>query len=191
METWMGEHREVGLGRPSLSVDGVLADALEPKWYAVYTCANHERRVAKQFAARGIDHFLPKYESIRKWKDRKVRLQLPLFPGYLFVHVALRNRLGVQQVPGVVHLVGFHGTPMAISEEDLARVREFLNRGFRAEPHPFVKVGRRVRASSGPLAGMEGIVVRRKNGNRFVISFELIQRAMAVDMDAVDLVHLT
>jgi len=187
----MGEHRELGLGGPALSADGVLAAALEPRWYAVYTCANHERRVAEQFAARGIGHFLPQYESIRKWKDRKVRLQLPLFPGYVFVHLALRNRLRVQQVPGVVHLVGFHGTPTAIPEEEVASVREFLNRGFRAEPHPFVKVGRRVRAKSGPLAGMEGIVVRRKNGDRFVISFELIRRAIAVDMDAVDLAALT
>jgi len=157
------------------------------QWYAVYTCANHERRVAEQFAARGIEHFLPQYESIRKWKDRNVRLQLPLFPGYIFVQIALANRLGVLQVPGVAHLVGFNGTPAAVPEADVTRVREFLARGFRAEPHRFLKMGRRVRVKAGPLVGMEGIVVRRKNRSRLVISFEMIQRAMAVEVGEGDL----
>jgi|HubBroStandDraft_2_1064218.scaffolds.fasta_scaffold26208_2 transcription antitermination factor NusG len=160
---------------------------LVPRWYAAYTSANHERRVAEQFAVRGIEHFLPQYESIRKWKDRKVRLQLPLFPGYIFVQLALQNRLRVLQVPGVARLVGFDGQPVAVPEEDLLRVREFLSRGFRAEPHRFLKVGRRVRVKAGPLIGMEGIVVRRKNGQKLVISFALIQQAMAVEVVAEDL----
>src|SRR5215472_2527082 len=73
--------------------------ASEARWYAVYTCANHERRVADQFAGRNVEHFLPLYESVRLWKDRKVRLQSPLFPGYLFVHMATQERLRVLQVP--------------------------------------------------------------------------------------------
>jgi transcription antitermination factor NusG len=159
----------------------------EPNWYAVYTCANHERRIADQLGSRGIDHFLPQYESVRKWKDRKVRLSMPLFPGYVFVHLALQARLSVLQVPGVVRLVGFNGQPAAVPAEDVNRIREFLGQGFRAEPHPFLMVGRRVRVQSGPLAGMEGIIVRRKSGNRLVISFELIQRAMAVEVGEEDL----
>jgi len=170
----------------------VLADDLEraaylwPYWYAVYTCANHERRVADQLANRGVEHLLPQYESVRRWKDRKVRLRLPLFPGYMFVQLALRDRLRVLQVPGVVRLVGFDGRPVPVPEGDVTRIREFLDRGFRAEPHPYLTVGKRVRVNSGPLAGMQGILLRRKRKFRVVISIELLRRGLVVDVDAAD-----
>jgi transcription antitermination factor NusG len=156
-------------------------------WYAVCTRANHERRVAEQLSLRGIEHFLPQYESVRKWQDRKVKLQLPLFPGYVFVQIELAKRMGVLQVPGVARLVGFDGQPAVVPEADLLRVREFLRRGFRAEPHRMLKVGKRVRVTAGALTGMEGIVVRRKNGKRLVISFAAIQQAMAVEVAGEDL----
>jgi transcription termination/antitermination protein NusG len=159
----------------------------QPRWYAVYTCANHEKRVADQFASRSVEHFVPQYESVRQWKDRKVKLQLPLFPGYLFVHMALQDRLRVLQVPGVVRLVGFNRSPTPMPEEDVKRIREFLGQGWRAEPHPYLQVGKRARVVRGPLAGMEGIVARRKNRSRLVVSFELIQRSMAVEMEEEDL----
>jgi len=190
VETGSAEHRQLKLDRPALPSDATFAASLEPRWYAAYTSANHERHVAERFAARGIEHFLPQYESVRKWKDRKVRLQLPLFPGYVFVHIALLNRLSVQQVPGVAHLVSFNSAPAEIAEQDLARIRQFLSQGFRAEPHPFLQAGRKVRVMSGPLAGMDGIILRRKNRSRLVISFDLIQRAMAVEVDGVDLAVL-
>jgi transcription antitermination factor NusG len=116
-----------------------------------------------------------------------MRLRLPLFPGYVFVYLALQNRLRVLQVPGVVRLVGFDGHPAAVPQEEVTRVRQFLNQGFQAEPHKYLQSGRRVRVKSGPLEGMEGIIIRRKNGCRLVISFELIQRSMAVEVDAADL----
>jgi transcription antitermination factor NusG len=163
-----------------------LQAQVEPRWYAVYTRANHERQVAAQLACRGVENFLPQYESTRKWKDRKVRLSLPLFPGYLFVHTALRDRIHVLQVPGVARLVGFAGRPAAVPEAEFLKIREFLNRGFRAEPHPYLTAGIRVRVRTGPLAGMQGIIVRRKNRTRLVVSLELIQRAMAVEMDEAD-----
>ncbi|MGC1484001.1 MAG: UpxY family transcription antiterminator [Candidatus Acidiferrum sp.] len=163
---------------------------IQPRWYAAYTCANHERRVADQFLERGVENFLPQYESVRKWKDRKVRLQMPLFPGYVFVHLPLQNRLNVLQVPGVAYLVGSAGRPVAVPEEEFARIRGLLRKGLRAEPHPYLATGRRVKVRSGPLEGMAGIVVRRKNGNRLVISLELIQRAMAVDVDSADVEEL-
>ena len=162
----------------------------QARWYAVYTCANHEKRVADQFAGRGVQHFLPQYESMRRWKDRKVRLHLPLFPGYLFVHLARSERLGVLQVPGVVRLVGFNGSPTPMPEEDVNRIREFLGQGWRAVPHPYLAVGKRARAVGGPLTGMEGIILRRKNRSRLVLSFDLIQRSMAIEMDEADLVQV-
>jgi len=167
--------------------DPRLAAYAEPHWYAVYTCANSERRVADQLLTRGIEHFLPQYESLRRWKDRKVRLQLPLFPGYVFVHLALQNRLRVLQIPGVVQIVGFGGRAAPLADADVARVRTCLEHGFHAQPHPFLQVGRRVRVRSGPLAGLEGIILRRKTATRFVISFALIQRSIAVELDGMDL----
>jgi transcription termination/antitermination protein NusG len=157
------------------------------RWYAAYTSANHEKRVAAQLGAREVEHFLPLYESVRRWKDRRVKLELPLFPGYIFVQMALRDRLKVQQVPGVARLVAFDGKPTALPEGEIEALRRSLDSGLRAEPHPYLTEGRRVRLKSGPLAGMTGILLRRKGNFRVVISIELIQRAVAVDVDATDL----
>jgi transcription antitermination factor NusG len=176
---------ERGVGAETFAIDELEA-YIQPRWYAAYTRANHERRVAEQLAERGVENFLPQYESVRRWKDRRVRLQLPLFPGYIFVHLELQNRVQVLQISGVACLVGFGSGPEAVPEEEFARIRGFLNKGFRAEPHPYLQTGRRVRVRSGPLEGTEGIVVRRKNGSRLVVSLELIQRAMAVDVDSND-----
>jgi transcription antitermination factor NusG len=169
-----------------ISLEPEKALHARPLWYAVYTCANHERTVSDQLMSRGVEHFLPQYESVRRWKDRKMRLHLPLFPGYVFVYLALQNRLRVLQVPGVVRLVGFDGHPVAVPEEEVARVRQFLNEGFQVEPHKYLQSGRRVRVKSGPLEGMEGIIVRRKNRSRLVLSFELIQRSLAVEIGETD-----
>jgi transcription antitermination factor NusG len=159
----------------------------EAKWYALYTRANHERRVAEGLVERGVENFLPQYESLRKWKDRRVLLAMPLFPGYVFVHLALQNRLAVLQVPGVSCLVGFAGKPAAIPGEEFERVRGLLGRGIRATPHPYLKAGRRVRVRSGPFAGLEGIIVRRNNRRRLVISLALIERAIAVEIEEASL----
>ena len=157
------------------------------RWYAASTSANHEKRVAEQLGAREVEHFLPLYESVRRWKDRRVKLELPLFPGYIFVHMALRDRLSVQRVPGVARLVVFDGKPAALPEGEIEALRRSLDIGLRAEPHPYLTVGRRVRLKSGPLAGMAGILLRRKGNFRVVISIELIQRSVAVDADAADI----
>lgn len=159
----------------------------EPLWYAAYTSANHEKRVAEQLARRSVEHFLPLYETVRRWKDRKVRLELPLFPGYIFVRLALRDRIQVVAIPGVVNLVGCSGIPAPLPQQEIDALRASLSPGVRAAPHPYLTVGRRVRVKSGPLAGMEGILARRKNGARFVVSVELIQRSIAVEMDEADL----
>jgi len=165
---------------------GLPPESYEPHWYAVYTSANHEKRVALQLGQRSVEHFLPLYDSQRRWKDRRVQLQLPLFPGYVFIHLALRDRLQVLQIPGVAKLVGFNGTPTALAPEEIETLRRGLQGGLRAEPHPFLTVGRRVRIIAGPFAGLEGILKRKKSNLRVVVSLELIQRAVAVDVDAAD-----
>ena len=175
-------HNAAADGPTSLTVDTV-----HPLWYAAYTCANHEKHVAEQLGIRSVEHFVPLYESVRRWKDRKVRLQLPLFPGYVFVRLALSDRLRVLQVPGVARLVGFNGLPCALPDSEIEALKAGLASGVRAEPHPFLTVGRRARVKAGPLAGMEGVLVRKKNGARFVISLDLIMRSVAVDVDALEL----
>jgi transcription antitermination factor NusG len=155
----------------------------EPHWYAAYTCANHEKRVAQQLQQRSMEYFLPLYASARCWKDRRVRLQLPLFPGYIFVRLALRDRLRVLGIPSVVRLVGFDGHPVPVTERDIETIRTRLSGISHVEPYPYLQTGRRVCVLSGPLEGLTGIVVRRKNRTRLVISLGLIMRSVAVEMD--------
>jgi transcription antitermination factor NusG len=155
-------------------------------WYAAYTCANHEKRVATELGARDVEHFLPLYSSVRRWKDRRVKLDLPLFPGYVFVRLALSERMRVVQIPSVVRLVGFGGLPTALPDTEMEILRAGLSQSLRAEPHPFLTVGRRVRISGGPFAGLEGVLKRKKSNLRVVVSLELIQRSVAVDVDAAD-----
>lgn len=155
-------------------------------WYAIHTSANHEKTVAGQLDVRGVEHFFPSYDSLRRWKDRRVHLQLPLFPGYLFVRILLQDRVQVLQIPGVARLVGFNGSPAALSDSEIARVRTLLH-PHRAEPHPFLQAGRRVTVQRGPLEGMQGIIVRRKNRSCLVVSFDLIQRSIAIEVDITDI----
>src|SRR5271167_3439975 len=176
------------LSSPSAVESGALFPQafVEERWYAAYTCANHEKRVAEQLAARSVVHFLPLYKSVRRWKDRRVRLELPLFPGYVFVRMALRNRLRVLGIPSVARLVSFNGMPTTLPEEEIEFLREALNGPLKAEPHAYLTIGRRVRIKNGPLEGLQGVLVRRKGNLRLVLSIDLIQRSIAVDVDAAD-----
>jgi transcription antitermination factor NusG len=173
---------------PTLAFASVACDAAaEVRWYAAYTSANHEKRVAQQLESRAVEHYLPMYESVRRWKDRRVRLQLPLFPGYVFVWMASRDRLRVLAVPGVARLVGFDGRPTAVPAEDIEAIRACLAGNRDVQPHPYVRCGQRVRVLGGPLAGFSGMVVRQKNRARFVVSLDVLERSVAVEMDDSDL----
>jgi transcription antitermination factor NusG len=162
----------------------------EPRWYAAYTCANHEKRVAEQLLHRNVEHFLPLYDTVHRWKDQRVHLQMPLFPGYVFVHLSLAERLRVLQVPSVVRLVGFGEHPTALPEQEIETLRRGLGAPLRAESHPYLTKGRRVQIKSGPLAGLEGILLRRKSNFRVVLSVDLILRSIAVDVDLADITPL-
>jgi len=159
----------------------------EARWFALYTCANQEKRVAAQLEARRVEHFLPFYRARRNWKDRRVFLDLPLFPGYVFARFEWSQRVRVLQARGVVRLVGSNGRPCPLAEPDI----EALRAGFRGalcfEPHPYIAAGTRVRILQGPLAGMTGILVRTKNSCRVVLSVDLIARSVALEVDAADI----
>jgi transcription antitermination factor NusG len=176
---------EILIVNPADSTDypGLPSSFCRPFWYAVYTSANHEKRVAEQLTRRSVEHFLPLYDTVRRWKDRRVQLRLPLFHGYVFVRLALRDRLQVLQVPGVAKLVGFNGTPTPLPQEEIETLRTGLLSGVCAEPHPYLTSGRRVRVKSGSLAGLEGMLVRKRSSTRFVISLNLVMRSVAVEID--------
>lgn len=159
----------------------------DPRWYALYTCSHHEKRVACELQARGIEHFLPLYSSARRWKDRHVSLELPLFPGYVFVRLDLRERLHVLQAPGAVHIVSFGGKPCSLPEAQIVGLRRGILSGLNVEPHANLSVGIRVRITRGPLEGATGILVRKKKVCRVVLSLDLIGRSAAVEVDAADI----
>jgi transcription antitermination factor NusG len=165
--------------------DSVQSDAV--RWYVAYTNVRHEKSVVKQLEERCINSFLPTYHSVRRWKDRRKELDLPLFPGYVFVHLPSRDRLRVLQVPGVVRFVNFGGHPVPLRDDEIESLKSAMAGGVAAEPHPYLTIGRRVRVKHGPLAGIEGILVRKKDRFRVVISIDLIMRSVATEVQVSDL----
>jgi len=157
------------------------------RWFAVYTSSRHEKRVSQHLGHREIEHFLPLFQSQRKWRDgSRVTLDLPLFPGYLFVRIERSQRGSVLSVPGALAVVG--GTarePMPLADA----VIEALQHGLiekKVEPHPLLTIGQKVRICSGPFSGMEGLVQRRRSGFRVVLTLEQIMQSIAVEVDEAD-----
>jgi transcription antitermination factor NusG len=154
-------------------------------WYALYTKHQHEKTVARNLSCKGFEIFLPLYAAARNWKDRVKLLSLPLFPCYVFLRGDLGRRLDIITTPGIHVLVSNGGQPAAIPAAELDNIRQAVVSGTRIQPHPFLKCGDWVRVKCGPLAGMQGILVRKKNVYRLVLSIEMLGKAAAVEVDAV------
>jgi transcription antitermination factor NusG len=160
-------------------------------WWVLYTRHQHEKTVAEMLSVKGFEVFLPLYDSIRRWKDRNKKLTLPLFPCYVFVRGGLDRRLQVVTTPGV-HMILFHGENVAIIPEvEIQAIRKAVEGAFRIEPHPFLKCGERVRVIRGSLEGLEGILVRKKNLCRLVLSVDMMAQSVAVEIDATDVEPVT
>jgi len=157
--------------------------SLLPEWFAVYTRSHQERMVKTQLVGRGVETFLPTYEKTSQWKDRRKLIQVPLFPGYVFVKILSVRRLEVLKAYGVVRIVGNSTGPMPIPEEQVATVKRFVEVGLKCDPHPYLKIGKTVRITEGPLEGLQGILVRKKNRSLFVVSVEMIQRSVSVELE--------
>lgn len=154
-----------------------------PNWYAAYTKPRHEKNVAAQLGLREVETYLPLYRAIHNWNGRKAEVDLPLFPGYVFVKVPLTERVRVLEQPGVVRLVGVNGKATALPDEEMELLRSSL--AFcKAEPYPFMVAGEKVRIRTGPMAGFEGKILRRKGKVRLVVSLDLIQRSIVLELDA-------
>jgi transcription antitermination factor NusG len=160
-------------------------------WWVLYTRHQHEKAVAEMLSAKGFEVFLPLYESIRVWKDRSKLLTMPLFPCYVFLRGGLNRRLQVVTTPGV-HMILFHGEQVAIvPEAEIRAIRKAVEGPFRVEPHPFLKCGERVRVTRGSLEGVEGVLVRKKNFYRLILSVDMMAQSVAVEIDVTDVEPLT
>jgi transcription antitermination factor NusG len=161
---------------------------LSSTWWALYTRHQHEKTVADMLDAKGFRVFLPQYKSTRIWKDRKKIISLPLFPCYVFVCGGLQRRLQVMTTPGV-HSILYRGDRVAtIPESEIEAVRRTVAGNLRAEPHSFLKCGDRVRVVRGSLQGVAGILVRRKNLCRLILSVDMLAQSIAVEINATDVV---
>lgn len=161
------------------------------RWFAVYTSTRHEKMVAKHCAQRHIECFLPLYRKLHHWAKRsQVTVELPLFPNYLFVHIRPQYRVPVLAMPGVLGLVGRGHICSALSDAEIESLQAALEQN-RLEPHPYLVVGERVRIRTGSMEGIEGILVRKKNELRVVVTLALIQRSVAVEVDADDVETVT
>jgi transcription antitermination factor NusG len=162
---------------PSADSDGVR------RWYALYLQPRREFSVSKQLSLRQLDHYLPLYHVIHKWKNRCTKhLDLPLFPGYLFVRLSTEQRVSVLSVPGVVQLVGRPGRPSPLPDDEIEALRGGL-KDRNPQPHPPLTEGERVRIRSGALAGMVGTLQRSSDGPRVVITLDLIAQGASVEVD--------
>jgi transcription antitermination factor NusG len=158
-----------------------------PHWYAVQTRSHHEKKVAEQLRARSIDSFLPIHRCRRKWRNGVLAdLELPLFPGYLFARPALGERTLLLQLPGIVGIAVSAAHPTPVPDNDIDALRK-ITEGFGVEPHPFLNVGDRVLIVAGPLAGWEGILTRRKQELRLVLSIQIIMRSISVEVSERDI----
>lgn len=156
----------------------------DPKWFAVFTMPRHEKRVADYCVDRQIESFLPLYKARHRWKNRRTAtVEIPLFPNYLFVRIDAEERLHVLKLPGAMAIVSAGRQLLPIADDYIASLRGgLLTR--RIEPHPNLEAGDRVCITTGPMAGMEGILDRQKSGLRVVLKLEMIGRSVAVEVGA-------
>lgn len=173
-------------GRASLN-PMIATAARDRSWYAVFAVPQNEQSIVRRLDLREIESFLPTYEIARRWKNRqRVKIALPLFPRYLFVHIDRRERIKVLQCPGVLQIVGNSRGPIPLPDSEI----EFLRSGFcaeRIEPYPDLVVGEGVRVKCGVMQGLQGTLVRKSSGIRFVLTLKLINQHAAIQVDAKDL----
>jgi transcription antitermination factor NusG len=157
-----------------------------PRWFAAYTIPRHEKHVHELLTERGVENFLPLYRAARQWKkSRPVVLDLPLFPTYVFVRIAQGARGTVLGMPGVVSIVGSRNKPWPLPDSEMEGLRLGIQT-HKMEPHPYLNFGERVRIRSGLMAGIEGILIRKKNEFRVVLTIDTIMRSVAVEVGVDD-----
>ena len=186
----MGSTFSASNGKETASRDGSLpggprtaGQSASLPWFGIRTRSNHEKLAATALENKGFEHYLPVFRSRRRWSDRVVEGDRPLFPGYVFCRFDPKKRLPIMTTPGVVSVIGFGNEPAPIPESEIEYVQTILKSGFAAEPCSFLRAGQRIRVTRGALDGVEGILLRKKSEWRMVVSVEMLQRSISVEID--------
>ncbi len=183
----MAEPRTILVG-PQAITNSDRGPTLQPgHWIAAYTRSRHELIVASQFQQKGLDALLPTYRRLSRWSDRIRRTDTPLFPGYVFVRIGEGQHRQVLQTGGVVSIVCRSGKPVPLSDADVDKLRICTAHPGAVEPHPYLRVGQRVRVKHGPFRGWEGVLVEKKNSTRLVLTVEQIMKSVSIDISGADL----
>ena len=172
----------------SFSAQSPDLSLLQPHWYALYTRSRFEKKLLSELVDRQVEVFLPMREVLSRWKDRKKKIWMPLFPGYIFVnHVDTpENRYNVLNVPGAVRFVESVGRAEPVPEEQIVAIRRFLESNMAVDPYPYMQVGMQVEIIAGPLTGVRGILIEKRGKFRFILQLDMIRQAVSVEIDAND-----
>jgi transcription elongation factor/antiterminator RfaH len=155
-------------------------------WFAIWTRSRHEKAVEEHLVRKEVEVFLPTITRWSRWKDRKKRIDWPLFPGYCFARFDPANLLPIVSAPGVASVIAFDGKPAPIPDQEIENIRCLVTSGLQYDPCPLIKEGSQVEVVSGPLAGVIGILQKKGAHARLVLSVDLIGRAVSVTVDAAD-----
>jgi transcription antitermination factor NusG len=166
------------------SLLGIPTTDAQLPWFALQVNSRKENWISALLVGQGYECFLPKYESVRQWSDRRKEIASPLFPGYLFCRFNPLERLPILKTPGVIQIVGCNRNPVPIDKQEIQAIQRMIESSFAGQPWPYLEVGERVRIQSGALSGLEGILVSLKGNYRLVLSVTLLKRSVAVEIDA-------
>jgi len=155
-------------------------------WFAVHTKARHEKKTNCALIEKNIETFLPIREIVSQWKDRKKKVLMPLFPGYLFVNIDPSDRYTVLNIKGVVRILGNNGVPVSVPPKEIEAMKRLVETGLKYEPFLYYIVGREVEVIRGPLEGAIGRVLRTKGASLLILSVHLIKRSVSVEVDLSD-----
>lgn len=152
-------------------------------WFAIRTRAKHEKVAATILANKGFEQYVPMYRKRRRWSDRVVESDQPLFPGYFFCRFDPKKRLPILTTPNVVSIVGFASEPAPVPDEEIEAVQAILRSGLTAEPCSYLREGQPIRVRCGALEGLEGLLVKKKSEWRMVVSVTMLHRSLSVEID--------
>jgi transcription antitermination factor NusG len=152
-------------------------------WFALQVRSRYENVAAAHLSGKGYECLLPKYKSRRRWSDRFMEVECPLFPGYVFCRLNPLDRLPIHITPGVISIVGHGKIPEPIDETEIAAIKSVIKSGLASQPCPFLQIGQKVRIDDGPLWGLEGVLLDFKGHNRLVLSVTLLRRSIAVQVE--------
>jgi len=160
-----------------------------PRWYAIYTRSRREKKVSMELEERGLEHFLPLVPQLRYWKDRKKIVNMPIFPGYIFVNIKLSEKIRVLRANGVIRFIEFNGSPSPIPDVQIEDVRQLLQYPDRVETASYFNCGDPVEITAGPFSGIRGKIIHSRGKQRLLVGIEIINQAISVEIDSAWLKH--